>query len=402
MIFHNTNLCFYSDVFCRGKVLHTVQMSSINVDSKTFVDMKMKQTPAETLELFEQFMKEHNQNPSKDDIRAWVDKHFDKPGSEFENWNPDDWIESPKFLEKIKDANYKKFASDMNGLWHVLGRKMTDDVAKNPNLYSIIPVDHPVIVPGGRFREFYYWDSFWIVKGLLLSEMHNTTKGMLENFLSIVNRYGFIPNGGRIYYLSRSQPPLFAGMVKIYYDATNDEEFAKKSVETLDREFQYWVNNHSVEVKGHMLFHYNDRSKGPRPESYREDFELAIDFGTEDEKNEFYSDIKSAAEAGMDFTSKWFINKEGENKGNLSDVKTRNIIPVELNAILYWNAKIIAEFYGLAGNTKKQEEFLTKANEIYEAVQTVLWREDVGAWLDYDTLNNKHREYFCATNLSPL
>lgn len=59
----------------------------------------------------------------------------------------------------------------------MLGKKMKQEVAEHPELYSIIHVPHPVIVPGGRFREFYYWDSYWIVKGLLLSEMYNTVKG---------------------------------------------------------------------------------------------------------------------------------------------------------------------------------------------------------------------------------
>lgn len=56
---------------------------------------------------------------------------------------------------------------------------MKEDVKLNPQQYSIIHVPNPVIVPGGRFREFYYWDSYWIVKGLLLSEMYGTVKGKL-------------------------------------------------------------------------------------------------------------------------------------------------------------------------------------------------------------------------------
>lgn len=64
--------------------------------------------------------------------------------------------------------------------------------------------------PGGRFLEFYYWDSYWIILGLLHSEMQNTAKGMLLNFFSVIDRYGFIPNGGRIYYLTRSHPPMLS------------------------------------------------------------------------------------------------------------------------------------------------------------------------------------------------
>jgi len=57
---------------------------------------------------------------------------------------------------------------------------MKSDVHTNSQLYSIIPVPNPVIVPGGRFREFYYWDSYWIVKGLIHSEMFHTVKGNVD------------------------------------------------------------------------------------------------------------------------------------------------------------------------------------------------------------------------------
>lgn len=200
--------------------------------------------------------------------------------------------------------------------------------------------------------------------------MFETSKGMLENFLSIVQRFGFIPNGGRIYYSMRSQPPLFAGMVKIYVDATNDTEFAKKAVSVLEDEFNYWLENHTVDVKGHLLARYGDHSYGPRPESYREDIETAHSFKTEEEKQSHYSELKAAAESGMDFSSRWFMNPDDNwsRKGDLTNLKTRSIIPVELNAILYWNAKIIAEFYRVAGNQAKADEFEVNAEKLMQVI----------------------------------
>lgn len=186
---------------------------------------------------------------------------------------------------------------------------------------------------------------------------------MLQNFLSIIERFDFIPNGGRIYYSMRSQPPLLAPMIKTYVDTTKDYDFARASVETLVREFNYWMTNHTLQVKGHTLARYGDQSSGPRPESYREDVETGKDFN-ETEREEHFSELKAAAESGMDFSSRWFINEDGENTGDLRNLKTRSIIPVELNAILFWNAKIIAEFYGLANNTERQEEFLKKAEAL--------------------------------------
>lgn len=390
-----------SEIYCQGQLLHTVQMKAIYTDSKTFVDMKMKGKPKETLDSFNTFMAEKNNDPSKEELKAWVEANFEKPGAEFEDWIPDDWVANPAFLQRIRDTELREFASKLNQIWHELGRKMIADVAINSDQYSIIPVDHPVIVPGGRFREFYYWDSYWIVKGLLLSEMKKTTRGMLENFLSIVDRYGFIPNGGRIYYSMRSQPPLLCAMVKAYVDATNDTKFAQDSVDTLEREFQFFMNNYLVEVNGHHLAAYGYKSSGPRPESYREDVLTAEVFEKEEDKQAFYLELKAAAESGMDFSSRWFI-KDGTNAGNLTDLKCRSIIAVELNAILYWNAVIISEFYQLKNDLRKAQQYEAKADEIKKAIDAVLWSEAEGVWLDYDLINKKHRNYFVPTNLSPL
>ncbi|XP_055386870.1 trehalase isoform X2 [Condylostylus longicornis] len=393
--------CF-SKVYCYGKLLDTIQMAKMYPDSKTFVDMKMKYEPKQTLQKFEELMQKHADKPSTDVLQEFVKNNFAEPGAEFENWDPVDWTERPRFLDSVRDPDLRQWGSDLNGLWKILGRKMIPDVAKNPELYSIIHVDHPVIIPGGRFREFYYWDSYWIIRGLLYSEMFDTTKGMLKNFLSIVQRYGFVPNGGRIYYSKRSQPPLLAAMVKSYVDYTGDDKFAIDSVKTLEYEFEFWMNNHSHVIDGHCLVAYGDKSSGPRPESYSEDIETGHYLETEDEKQELYSELKAAAESGMDFSSRWFITSNGTNEGMLKDLKTRSIIPVELNAIMFWNAKIIAEFYSKAGDVKKCAEYEAKAQDILKAIEAVLWHEDVGAWLDYDLINNKRRNYFVPTNLSPL
>lgn len=243
---------------------------------------------------------------------------------------------------------------------------MIDDVRENPEYYSIIHVDNPVIVPGGRFIEFYYWDSYWIIRGLLLSDMTNTARGMLQNFMSIIERFGFIPNGGRIYYAQRSQPPLLAAMIKSYVEVTKDKQFGIDSVGILEHEFEYWMNNHTVQAKGYNVCAYGGISPGPRPESYREDVETSSTFKTDAEKEEHYAELKAAAESGMDFSSRWFINETGGQEGDLTKLKTRSIVPVELNAILYWNAKIIAEFYRDGGNTSKSDEYETKAAKLLE------------------------------------
>ena len=395
-----------SEIFCFGRLLHTVQMASIFKDSKTFVDMKMKWNTSETLDNFDQMMNVTGSNPTVKDIQDFVDANFDPAGSEFESWYPSDWREDPMFLKGINDRYLKKWAEQLNRLWKHLGRKMKDDVKDNPEQYSIIHVPYPVIVPGGRFREFYYWDSYWIVRGLLLSEMFDTVKGMLINFLSIVDRYGMIPNGGRVYYQQRSHPPLLIPMFESYLEASDDLPFLEEYIDILEKEFQFWMSNHTkaVEKDGvtYTLATYGDFSKGPRPESYREDVNSAQWLQTEDDKNEFYSELKAAAESGWDFSTRWFINANGSASGNLTNTKIRHIIPVDLNAMLCWNAQLLSKFHDRLNDSVKSERYKAIAEEWKEAIDKVLWHDEVGSWLDYDLLNNVKRDYFFPTNLSPL
>jgi alpha,alpha-trehalase len=160
-------------------------MARIYNDSKTFVDMKLKQSPDITLKLFDEFMAKYSDDkkPTKDELQGWVEENFEDRGSEFETWIPDDFKKNPEILNKINDKELRNFAQDLNGVWLELGRQMKKDVAANPELYSIIYVENPVIVPGGRFLEFYYWDSYWIIRGLLLTEMVHVSRSSSVEFL---------------------------------------------------------------------------------------------------------------------------------------------------------------------------------------------------------------------------
>jgi len=237
---------------------------------------------------------------------------------------------------------------------------------------------------------------------LLYSEMYSTVKGILGNFRYMLKSLGHIPNGGRVYYNRRSQPPLLSGMIKAYVDFTNDKAYAIECLPDLVDEFSFFDTKHAVEVGGVTLYRYIDDSIGPRPESYREDFESGKDFETREDREEFYADMKAGAESGMDFTSRWFIAETGTNSGGLQDTKARSIIAVELNAHLYWNARIISEFYSYSNQTENSQAWLQKSDDIRDAMTKVLWSDEVGSWLDFDIVNNRLRDHFSASNLSPL
>jgi len=170
----------------------------------------------------------------------------------------------------------------------------------------------------------------------------------------------------------------------------------------LEQEYSFFENNYMIDVNGHKLATYGTHSTlGPRPEAYFEDVETAKVFQTEEEKRQFYAEMNAGAESGFDFSSRWFI-KNGTNEGRLSDIKCSKIVTVELNAIIYSNAKTLAEFHMKLGNANIAAKYEQKAQNMFEAIQSVLWNDELGAWFDYDTMNQKQRTYFTPTNLIPL
>ena len=92
---------------------------------------------------------DNDENPSNDTVLDFVNRNFGPAGTEFEPWTPDDWIENPKFLDGIQDAEYKAFATDIHGRWKDLGRKIPDSLEGSDST-TLIYVEHPFVVPGGR------------------------------------------------------------------------------------------------------------------------------------------------------------------------------------------------------------------------------------------------------------
>ncbi|XP_033641630.1 trehalase-like [Asterias rubens] len=396
-----TTICFCirSEIFCDGPLLSAAQNAFIFNDSKTFVDLHLKNDPATVLSDFESL-----NSTDMGVMQSFVDANFDGPAIEFSPWVPPDWQLSPAILEKIQDPELRAWASDLHTLWKDLGRKIKDDVDINKDQYSLMHVDNPFVVPGGRFREFYYWDSYWIIKGLLLSGMTDTVKGMLSNFISIVDQLGFVPNGNRIYYQRRSQPPFLIPSVNEYLKVTGDFQFVRDNLPTLQKEYEFWMVNRSVEVRkqdggsveSYTLNRYNVFMGKPRPESYREDVETAAGL-PEVDAAEVYSNLASAAESGWDFSSRWF-----GQQGTLSSIRTKQIVPVDLNSIMCMNERLLAEFYEQAGDTVKAAEFTTAYQTRRSAIQNVLWKESTGVWLDYDLELSATRDEFYLSNILPM
>lgn len=221
----------FSQIYCESEFLNDVQLSHIYPDSKTFVDMALKYTESEIISKYKTLKNKNNgQVPSNSDLQKFIEDNLEN-GNELEEWTPPDFTSNPSIANRIRDTNYKKWALGLNHVWKTLARKVKDDVKTHPDKYSLIWVPNGFIIPGGRFRELYYWDTYWIVNGLLLCDMKTTARGVIDNIISMVNQIGFMPNGGRVYYLNRSQPPMLTLMVLSYFKATNDFGYVKSVID---------------------------------------------------------------------------------------------------------------------------------------------------------------------------
>jgi alpha,alpha-trehalase len=270
----------------------------------------------------------------------------------------------------------------------------------------------PFVMAGGRFREPYYWDSYWTLLGLVRSNGNFTViaRNQIEHFLRFVDEHGFVPNGARIYFLNRSQPPMLSLMVQTYIDHTGDTSLIDRALPLLVKEYAWWMNNRTVGVTvdntTHTLNRYAVLNNQPRPESFREDWNMAnnhtfwsADGGqfpevsplSDEDKAELYADLSSGAEAGWDYTARWLrtpLDASRDVYFPLRSLNTREIVPVELNSILYGNEAAIASFYRHNDtrhyNETAADEWEARAAARSAAMHTVFWDEEHFRYFDYN------------------
>ncbi|XP_017451374.2 trehalase isoform X1 [Rattus norvegicus] len=246
-------------------------------------------------------------------------------------------------------------------------------------------------------------DSYWVMEGLLLSEMASTVKGMLQNFLDLVKTYGHIPNGGRVYYLQRSHPPLLTLMMERYVAHTNDVAFLRENIGTLALELEFWTVNRTVSVgsggQSYILNRYYVPYGGPRPESYSKDEELAKTV-PEGDRETLWAELKAGAESGWDFSSRWLVG--GPDPDLLSSIRTSKMVPADLNAFLCQAEELMSNFYSRLGNDTEAKRYRNLRAQRLAAMEAILWDEQKGAWFDYDLEKGKKNLEFYPSNLTPL
>ena len=358
-----------------------VQMQRVFADSKTFVDCAPRQQPEAILEAY----RARCDDPDFD-LRAFVDEHF----SPFEV-PPTNFVANPD----------ESLADHIDRLWPVLTRHPQEHPAHS----SLLPLPYDYVVPGGRFTELYYWDSYFTMLGLDESGHCDLLRAMADNFAYLIDTYGHVPNGNRTYYLGRSQPPVFVFMTELFEE--NGVYRASDYLPQLLKEHAFWTDGgdalrpgeaHARCVclpDGSLLNRYWDERDTPREEAYREDIETARDSGRP--AHEVYRDLRAGAESGWDFSSRWLDDTE-----RLSSIRTTRIVPVDLNSFLYKLEIQIARLSEVKGLDDHARSFRQRAETRLAAIDRYLWNEREGAYFDYDWCLQQQRANLTAATLTPL
>ncbi|KAJ3485392.1 hypothetical protein NLI96_g4987 [Meripilus lineatus] len=410
-----------SEIFCAGSLLQTVNLAQLYVDPKTFVDKPTTKTSSEVIADFQGIS--NASTPTISTVVNFVNSDFRGEGLELDAVALDNFNTRPAFLNNVSDPLVEAWSHTVHTYWTQLIRgtdqsALCGEGSNNGACEStLIPLNHTFVVPGGRFREQYYWDSYWIVLGLLKSELFDIVNDTLQNFMDELEHIGFIPNGGRIYYLNRSQPPLFIHMLGAYIDATNDASILARALPLAEKELDWWTANRSLNVTSpytnqtHTVFRYNVNNTAPRPESYLTDYLTANDptLATplnEQQRSNLYAELATGAESGWDYTAR-FLREPlagGSNNTNpaLRSLNVRSHVPIDLNSILYRSHLILAGIYNNQSRSAVAAGHVTAANNLKAGILDLLWDPTKLAFYDFNLTSNARNDIYTVATFYPL
>lgn len=345
-----------------GELFEAVQRGRVFHDSKTFVDAVPRHAPDA---IVRQYRAEREQPGF--DLGAFVRAQFDVP-------------EVAPASSGIAPADDVR--AQVDRLWGQLVRPADRELP----FASLLALPHRYVVPGGRFRELYYWDSYFTMLGLAVSGEHELLREMVANFASLIDRIGFIPNGTRTYYGTRSQPPLFVLMVELLASATGDAAIVDRYGAQLEREYAFWMagaeslapgasSRRVVRVGDVVLNRYWDDAAEPRQESYAEDLELAAE--TTRDATDLFRDLRAACESGWDFSSRWFDETRA-----FASIRTTSLLPVDLNSILCHLEGVLAGIRERGGDAAGTSSFRERAAKRKALLQSRFFDDSLGFFCD--------------------
>jgi alpha,alpha-trehalase len=232
--------------------------------------------------------------------------------------------------------------------WPKLTRYHPED---NENL---IGLPKPYLVPAYEqghefdFNELYYWDSYFMVQGMLDEEHKELVVGILEDLVSLFKRYKIIPNASRMYLTGRSQPPLLTSFIMDVYQTYG-----------LDKE---WLAEMIIVAKDEYQTVWMGKAK-PNARQVYEGLSRYYDVN--------YLDNLAETESGWDFTPRF-------------NHHTLNYLPIDLNCLLYKNERDFAAVARILGDENEATDWDRAAHERLLKINHLMWSELRGLYYDYN------------------
>jgi alpha,alpha-trehalase len=364
-----------------GDLFRDVQLKKVFADGKTFVDCTPKRNPKQ---IVADYLKQ--KSTPKFDLRQFVQDNFEQP-----------YTPQLNYITQEKDV-----VMHIKNLWGVLRRNPDSMVTGS----SLLPLPYPYIVPGGRFREVYYWDSYFTMLGLRTSGQAEMIENMVKNFAWMIDTYGHIPNGNRTYYLGRSQPPFFALMVEMLADIKGDSIY-KTYLPVMEKEYQFWMDG-AAKLKpgqaGRRVIRFNDSTflnrywddyAFPRQESYKEDVETAQKSARD--KKEMYINLRAGAESGIDYSSRWLKDKK-----TLTTIRVTDMIPVDLNSLLYRLETVLSKANLIARREPAAAAYSKKAEIRRKAIDKYCWNSTLKYYTDYNYKTKQANDVVTPAGMYPF
>jgi alpha,alpha-trehalase len=365
-----------------GELFDSIMVNHVFEDSKTFLDMIPATPTDELLDFYKTARKKPDFN-----WQTFVNQAFTSPK-----------INTPPF----RANSILPVEDHINALWSVLERP-----ADSATLGSILPIPKPYIAASGQSRELTYGDAYFIMLGLQAAGRVDMIENMVDNFAYLIDTEGYVPSGNRTYLATRSNPPFFACMVQLLADEKGKGQLLKY-LPQLEKEYNYWmegaenpapktlfIHDHVVQIDRNTLNRYSTQKEKPRPECYVLDISTA--HNSIRPHSETYKHIRSAAESGWNFSSRWF-----EDSKTINTINTADIIPIDLNALLYnlemtiSRAKIVEKKYDEATEWEK------KASRRREALMRYCWADSKGMFFDFNIQKYKQTDVISAAAAYPL
>jgi alpha,alpha-trehalase len=273
------------------------------------------------------------------------------------------------FLKKRTDltaADVLEARQYIAGYWKHLERFHPKDDG------SALGMPKPYLVPAyeeGRdfdFNELYYWDSYFMMQGLLDPEHRELNLGVLEDLLSLFKRFKAIPNASRTYLTGRSQPPILTSFIfDLYNTCSMDREWLKAAIEIAKAEYEtVWMGI----AKPHARQVYRGLSR--------------------------YYDINmthelAEAESGWDYTPRF-------NRHCL------NYLPVDLNALLYKYEMDFAEAAKILSDKHEVKKWTDAANTRRDVMFELMWDAGRGMFFDYNYVKERRSNVSSLAAYYPL